>query len=323
MVWIEHGWMLQRVLPLAPLCVVCLTSAPGAASPLPGDGIKPQASLAEAIWTNYIARTNGRTMRLWAQYTCPAGWPTSATPVLAWDSLSLVTAYSNYTGISQCWEGQVNRGQVPVTLLTRRHAYTRGHHMGAPPDGQAHFRPSRAGQRVWFVTPDNQVVEARIANWLTRLGRKTDENRNRNPNQGGNRNRNQNRGRDGYFDYSLMVFSNDLPVEITPLKVMSRSDYLSLCTSDTNWPHVVLKTEQGGRVSSGVAPFICDTWKGGDSGSPDMLPIGDYLVFVGGRSTSGPTEQMQADLDALTESLGLDTNKYQLDWVDLGAWKSE
>jgi len=318
--------MLQRVLPLVPLCVVCLTSAPGvaaAADALPGTGIKPQASLAEAIWTNYIARTNERTMRLWAKYACPAGWPTSATPILAWDPRSLAAAYSNYTGISQCWEGQVNRGQVPVTLLTRRHAYTRGHHMGAPPDGEAHFRPSRAGQRVWFVTPDNEVVEARIANWLTRLGRMTDENRNRNPNQGGNRNRNPNRGRDGYFDYSLMVFSNDLPVEITPLKVMSRSDYLSLCTSDTNWPHVVLKTEQGGRVSSGVAPFICDTWKGGDSGSPDMLPIGDYLVFVGGRSTSGPTEQMQADLDALTESLGLDTNKYQLDWVDLGAWKSE
>lgn len=303
--------MLQQTIPVVAFCLVCFSNLLWAESPVeavPVSGVKSRPSLAKAVWTHYIAHTNGRSMRLWAQYTCPAGWPTSAAPILAWNPESLITAYSNYTGISQCWEGQGNRGQVPITLLTRRHAYTRGHQTGAPPDGQAHFQPSRVGQRVWFVTPDNQVVEARIANWLTRLGRDSKENGNRNQN------------RDSNFDYSLMIFSNDLPAGIMPLKVMRAADYRDLYASDTNWPRVIFKTEQGGRVSSGVAPFICDTWKGGDSGSPDMLPMGGWLVFIGGRATSGPTQQMQADIDALTRSQGLETNRYQLDWVDLTAW---
>jgi hypothetical protein len=276
----------------------CRSTGPAAPIPVSEPALVVGGRLAETVWTNYIARTNGRSMSLWSKYTHPAGWPTSAAPVLAWNPDSLVTAYRNYTGISQCWEGEGNRGQVPMTLLTRRHAYTRGHHTGAPSDGQAHLQPSRAGQKVWFVTADNRVVEARIANWLTRLGRSG-----------------TNAGSAAYCDYSLVIFSRDLPEEIVPMKVMSPEDYRSRFASDTNWPKVVFQTEQGGRVSAGLAPFNCDTWKGGDSGSPNLLPIGDWLVFFGGRSTTGPTPQMQADIDTLTRSLKLDPKNYQLDWV--------
>ena len=151
------------------------------------------------------------------------------------------------------------------------------------------------------MTRDNQVVEARIANWLTRLG------------HGGT-----NGNAADYCDYSLVIFSNDLPDSITPLKAMSPAVYRRLAGSDTNWPRVMLQTEQSGRVSSGIPPFACETWKGGDSGSPDLLPIGDWLVFIGGRSTTGPTDQMQADIDTLTWSQGLDPRRYQLDWIRVG-----
>ena len=48
--------------------------------------------------------------------------------------------------------------------------------------------------------------------------------------------------------------------------------------------------------------------KGGDSGSPNLLPIGDALWFTGGRSTTGPDDQWIADLATLNTHLGLATN---------------
>jgi len=41
------------------------------------------------------------------------------------------------------------------------------------------------------------------------------------------------------------------------------------------------------------------------------------LVFFSGRSTSGPTHEMQADMDELCQLEGLNPAKYQLRWVDL------
>jgi hypothetical protein len=59
------------------------------------------------------------------------------------------------------------------------------------------------------------------------------------------------------------------------------------------------------------------TWKAGDSGSPDILPLPGELVFVGGRSTTGPTPEMQADMDELCRLQKLDPKRYQMRWVDL------
>lgn len=300
--------MFKRTSSLLLLALVCMGASCRRAAPVaacadtaPPTTLNLPDNLAEAVWTNYIARTNGRTLTLWAKRLHPTGWPTSAAPVLVWNSTALVRAFSNYTAISQCWEDEGCPGQVAVTLLTRRHAYARGHHVGAPTDGQAHLLAGRVGKRVWCVTPDNQVVEARIANWLTRVG-----------------STGSNSGPDNYCDYSLMIFSQDLPASLQPVKALRPSDYRALYTPDPQWPRVILQTEQGGRVSSGIPPFVCDTWRGGDSGSPDLLPVGDWLVFIGGRSATGPTDQMQADLDTLSRSQGLDPGRYRLDWVGLG-----
>ena len=50
------------------------------------------------------------------------------------------------TALSPCWSGEGSPGQVPITALTRRHGYARGHDMG--PQG---FSKAHAGQKVWFL----------------------------------------------------------------------------------------------------------------------------------------------------------------------------
>ena len=49
-----------------------------------------------------------------------------------------------------------------------------------------------------------------------------------------------------------------------------------------------------------------------------MIPLPGELVFFSGRSTSGPTPAMQADMDELCRLEGLNPVKYQMRWVDLG-----
>jgi hypothetical protein len=84
----------------------------------------------------------------------------------------------------------------------------------------------------------------------------------------------------------------------------------------------IFGTEQSGNVSAGIPGFIVNTWKGGDSGSPNMLPFFDELVFLSGRSTSGPSADMQADMDELCRMQHLAPKRYQLQSVDLSSFPS-
>jgi hypothetical protein len=72
-----------------------------------------------------------------------------------------------------------------------------------------------------------------------------------------------------------------------------------------------------GHVNTGIAGFTVAAWKGGDSGSPNMLPMANELLFYGGRSTAGPSYLMQTNMDKLCVLEGLDPRKYQLQWADL------
>jgi hypothetical protein len=85
-------------------------------------------------------------------------------------------------------------------------------------------------------------------------------------------------------------------------------------------PFPLFKTEQQGYISADVPGFTVDTYKGGDSGSPNMLPLPGELVFCNGRSTSGASPEMQADMDKLCRLEGLDPQKYQLQWADLSSF---
>jgi hypothetical protein len=246
-----------------------------------------------AVWTNFIAHTNGRTMEIWSERSLPDGWP-NVPPVLAWNTNSLLYGLDGFTAISQCNEFQGSPGQVPATLLTRRHAYVRGHGLG-----DAGLATRLARQRVWFCTADNTVVTMTIAAEMIRLGTIADE----------------------FYDYGLVAFSEDAPATLTPMSVLSAANVETYYSATPDLPFMFFGTEQEGHVSAQVPPFVYPLMKGGDSGSPNMIPTPDnVLVLISGRSTSGPSLQMQADIDALSAYLGLNTNNYRLRWYDMRPW---
>ena len=246
-------------------------------------------SLNHYVWTNFVAHTNGRSTILWSERSHPVGWPTNA-PALSWNKDNLLWGMKGMTGLSPCWEGEGNSGQVPITALTRRHGYTRGHGMG--PDGES---TAWAGRKVWFVTAGNQRIEAIIARAVVRTIR---------------------------GDYTIFLFREDLPSGIEPLRVVALTNLLARYPVCVGAPRPVCQTEQAGCVNTGIAGFIVNSWKGGDSGSPDMLPLMNELVFYGGRSTASPSPLMQADMDTLCQLEGLDPRAYQLQWADFSRFPS-
>ncbi len=248
-------------------------------------------SLNYQVWTNLVARTNGRSTVIWAVRSHPLNWPTNP-PVVQWNPTGLMWGFKGLTALSPCWEGEGLSGQVPITALTRRHGYARGHGMG--PDG---FRQLLAGKKVWFVARDNTLVERKVVREVVR----TYETSRR--------------------DYSILLFDRDLPDSIDLLPVVPTTDILAMFNSRYVWrqgaPCPLLKTEQTGNVSADLPGFEVNTWKGGDSGSPNLLLVGTDLVFCSGRSTSAASPEMQADMDELCRLQHLDSRNYQLRWYDL------
>jgi hypothetical protein len=249
-------------------------------------------SLNNLVWTNLIAHTNGRSTLVWSARTHPAGWPANP-PVLAWNTNCLLWGIKGFTALSPCWQNEGNPGQVPITALTRRHGYTRGHSMG--PDG---FRTLLSGMKVWFLAANGAIVQATIARDVVRT-RTAQDNR----------------------DYTIVLFDHDLPASIEPMSVLTFSNLMAAYPSVQGAPWPVFKTEQRGNVSADIPGFTLDTFRGGDSGSPNMLPLPGELVFFGGRSTSGPSPEMQADMDELCRLQHLDPKRYQMTWVNLAGYR--
>jgi hypothetical protein len=254
-------------------------------------------SLNQLVWTNLIAHTNGRSTSVWSVNQHPTNWPKQG-PIVAWDTNGLMWGMKGLTALSPCWTVEGAPGQVPVTALTRRHGYTRGHSMG--PDG---INTNWIGQKVWFVTTNNTIVEATVARGIVRL---------RGPQQA---------GKIPGKDYTILSFTKDLPASIQPMRVTSSTNVSARYpTPQGGAPWPVFKIEQTGHVSAELPGLTLNTWKGGDSGSANMLPLPGELVFFSGRSTSGPDEGMQEDMDQLSRFLGIDQKRYQMQWVDLSQY---
>ena len=249
-------------------------------------------SLNHLIWTNFMAHTNGRDMTIWSTRTHPTDWPAHP-PLVTWNPKSLAWGMKGLTALSPCWQVESGIGQVAVTALTRRHAYARGHGMG--PDG---FNENFAGKKIWFVATNNTVVEATVLRNVVRTHSPSSR------------------------DYTILLLSRDLPPTIEPLRVVSQMELVARYPEIPGAPRPIFASEQLGQMSSGIDGFKANTWKGGDSGSPDMLPMPGELLFIDGRSTSGPSPAMQADMDQLSRSARLDPKKYQLQWVELSTYPS-
>lgn len=248
-------------------------------------------TLPHLVWTNFIAHTNGRDLKIWATRSHPADWPTNP-PAATWNTNSLIWAMRGLTAISPSWECQGAVGQVPLTALTRRHVYARGHGMGA--EG---FSTSFAGKKAWFLTTSNTLVEVRVKRNVCRLTSIRPEHR----------------------DYTILLLDRDLPDSIEPMAVttMDAVNRFYVTPGQGFVPYPIFQTEQTGYLNTSVPPLTVNAWKGGDSGSPNMIPLPGELVFFSGRSTSGPTREMQEDMDELCRLEGLNPARYQMRWVDL------
>ena len=149
-----------------------------------------------------------------------------------------------------------------------------------------------------FVTADNKVIQATVARDVVRTAA------------------------GGKGDYTILLFKADLPAGIEPLRVAEGTNVLAKYPVIHPTPHPFFRPEQTGHVSAEVPPLSVNAWKGGDSGSADLLPMPGELVFCGGRSTSGPSRQMQDDMDQLCRLEHLDPKLYQLQWFDLSDYSS-
>jgi hypothetical protein len=245
-------------------------------------------SLAKAVWAGF--QTNGRSTSMWEYWQLPAGWPTNP-PVLRWNTNNLMWGRKGMTAISQVCEGMGAFGQGALTILTRRHAYLRGHSMGL-----SGLHPEKVGVRVWYCTRDNQVIERRVKLLLVRA---------RDPGT--------------IADYSIILFDADLPAAIEPMRVADPAKVRHEYQFGDPSHKPIFMTLQGGYVSAGV-PGWTVPYAGGDSGAPIMLPLPGELVFMGGLTTSPPSAQMQADMDMLSRKAGLDPRRYQMQWVNLDSY---
>jgi hypothetical protein len=237
-------------------------------------------------------------MDMWSTRAYSAGFPDTP-PILAWNTNSLLYGRDGFTAICQCSEFEDSPGQLPVTLLTRRHGFMRGHGqsaVGLQTNGLA-------GKRLWFCTASNTPVQMTIAAQFVRLGALSNG---------------------PFYDYGLVIFTQDVPDSITPISVISVADFQTYYYNTPDIPYLTLGTEQNGHCATGaglIPPFIYPLLKGGDSGSPDMLPSPDNkLIMFSGRGISGFSPQVQADIDTLSLWLGLNTNNYRLRWYDLNPW---
>ena len=221
----------------------------------------------------------------------------STPPVLAWNTNCLIYGLDGFTALSPCNSGEGAPGQIPGTLITRRHMLMRGHSMG-----ENGLSAGFVGNKIWFCTASNKVIGMTVAAGFVRIG-----------------------FFDGkYYDYAVFVFNADAPDSLTPISVMSEAQFSTFYYRTPEIPYLLLGTEQNGHVATGpdtIAPFAYPLYKGGDSGSPDFIISPDNkLVMFRGRGTSGASAQLAADVDTLTRHVGLDPNLYQLRWYDLSPW---
>jgi hypothetical protein len=243
-----------------------------------------------AVWENLIAGTNGETPSIWASLS----WsdPTD----MAWNPNSLIYGKRGWTAISQL--NSWNLGtcdcpcQIPITALTGRHGYACGHAFGSTSTNQ--FNPL-SYPCVWFCDPYNNVVQVNIPACIVR--------------------------HDADHDYTVFLFDRDVSESgITPMYVGSvpQGDAVLLATCQTAYgevPGCVYLASPASNFWVPQLPFLPQIYKGGDSGSPIMVPTtNNALVFISGTYSSGPSSDMQTDMDTLSVMGGLNPASYQMNW---------
>jgi hypothetical protein len=304
-------------------------------------------TLIHKLWTNYVARTNAGFDSI-QLYSGTIQRPVGGDLVATWRTNSVAYGMPGWSALSQftqktngTWD---SIGQVPHTLLTRRHVYYRGHGAGAPDV----VSDRRAGMKIWFIGTNGEPVSASVALVLTRAD----------PNGGVGNYTNDVNGLPvstglyaGHYnlDHSIAIMSNDLPDTVEHTMVVGADVWGKLpagsceTTYRAFWdapesdpgllPFPFFIVNQHQRVWPFVWPHLPEFWTQwympGDSGSPAWVPHPEGLLWVGGISCGGTAStgsysnsavQIQRDIDTLTLALGLATNDYQLTYFDLSGY---
>lgn len=282
----------------------------------------PSNTLAYRICTNALARSQGRNgYRFLSWSCCPDG--TNAPAGLQYDTNSVLWGWQGMTAIA-VW-GEEAAGTRPLTLITRRHAYTAGHQLHA----------SSTNQWVYYMTTNNVLVGARIADVVSYGDTPSLLT-------------NKHAGCSGTLDIGIAIFDRDLPETIETMPV---SKTVNGCSA--SWPSYyrangpaitangwlpalqtcqhLMVTMKGliyptnnldtGRLWN--APYHTSFCVGGDSGSPNMIPMPDgQLVLAGSVFECGNGGHVEADTmqwacDTLTARAGLNTNNYRIRVIDV------
>ena len=249
-------------------------------------------SLGDALWTSFIAATNARNSE--------TVWNTSGdVATVNWNTNSPLYGQTGFTGFSlESNYGIYNDPKqwgVPVTALTPRHVYFRGHSSSGT-NGQ--FMPSAKTNALHFLTADNRLILAYCI-----------------------------AVKKGLQDYNVAILSADLPADIQPVCMVDPSAMSAKLAAQGAWwfprHNIMLATCQhnlvGGRY---YAVFSNHSFLiGGDSGSPDFYLLNGKIIMFAGCTTSGWCPQMQADCDQLSTWAGLDPASYQIQLLDLNQFQ--
>ena len=165
--------------------------------------------------------------------------------------------------------------------------------------GPEGFTTARKGKKVWFLATNNSLIEMTVEREVVRV-------------TGGEPRR----------DYTILLFTKDLPDSIRPIRVVAPADLSKKYPFRESAPYIILQTEQSGYVGTTIPGFSVNTWKPGDSGAPNLLPLPGELIFASGRSTSGPSADMQTDMDELCRIARLNPKNYQMQWFDISSFPS-
>lgn len=261
----------------------------------------PAASLPWVVWTNYIAHTNGKSIDLFStNIYVGRGVPRN----LYWNTNSLIYGAEGFTAFTtESGYSGIYPGTMQGTLLTKRHAVFRGH--GWTEGSSGIIRSNVA--KSFFVTSSNTPVAVMSVASLGRL-----------------------EVIDGVrYDYAIILFNTDVADSITPVEAVMFADYVSKYRESTNTsPRLTIQLCQHYKttVEGGGPAFSHNAWVGGDSGAANLLPLPSThgrpfrLAYISGRSTTGVTPLMLADIDRLTVWAGLNTNAYRPKIIDLGKY---
>jgi len=279
------------------------------------------------IWTNMIARTNGNTMDIWQT----KAYSIATRSNYVRNPNCFMNGISNLTALSQLQDAIGNEPMAPpFTALTRRHAYTRGHGAGVETGTAAITNMECAGKNVVFVGAANEIVTMTCGERVT-----------------------SNQSPGVYADFTIVIFTEDLPACITPMKALSQASLNLLQNiyygptiyptygydpsdqyATVRNPYIPITSERDGHLSTSpgfyssgqgfsyLGPnFAYPNFKAGDSGSPDMFLIGTDLAMGAGRTTAPASSPViQQVIDQLSINAHLDPALYQIELVDLTSY---